>query len=277
MTEPTTETMTYEPCDQCEAPLDEQQRYCVVCGASRRHATDPLARYLAADRRPQPAVVAPPAASRADGRWTAAALALLPVAAAIGVLVGRGAAGGESDVVAALRAQKAPIVQVGGGGATGTPGTAAIAAISSDFSLSKGFVVKLRTLPKAGTDAAAVAAAKRAARVKGATAVGIIDPADFTLKPSAGAGYLLYSGEFKTRAAADKALAKLKKAFPSAAVIAVAKTTASATSSAAVALQEHPTTKQKSDGAKVVQEIQRRKGKSYIDQQRNLPDTIVVP
>jgi hypothetical protein len=180
--------------------------------------------------------------------------------------------------VAALRAQKAPIVQVGaGGGAAGTTGTAAIAAISSDFSLSKGFVVKLRTLPKAGTDPAAVAAAKRAARAKGAPAVGLIDPADFTLKPSPGGGYLLYSGEFKTKSAAAKALAKLKKAFPSAAVIAVTKTAASATSSAAVALQEHPTTKQKSDGAKVVQEIQRRKGKSYIDQQRNLPDTIVVP
>jgi hypothetical protein len=270
--------MTYEPCDQCEAPLDEQQRYCVVCGASRRHATDPLARYLAADRRPQPAVVASPPPSSRDGRWTAAALALLPVAAAIGVLVGRGAGGGEADVVAALRAQKAPVVQVGGSGTASGSGTAAAAAasITSDFSLSKGFVVKLRTLPKAGTDAAAVPAAKRAARAKGAAGVGIIDPADFTLKPSLGGGYLLYSGEFKTKAAAEKALAKLKKAFPSAAVIAVTKK-ASATSSTAVALQQHATAKQKSDGAKVVQEIQRRKGKSYIEQQRNLPDTIVVP
>jgi hypothetical protein len=270
--------MTYEPCDQCEAPLDEQQRYCVVCGASRRHATDPLARYLAADRQPQPAIVAPAASSRGDGRWTAAALALVPVAAAIGVLVGRGGAGGEGDVVAALRAQKAPIVQVGGSGAAGATSTAAAqASIGSDFSLSKGFVVKLRTLPKAGADAASVAAAKSAARGKGASAVGIIDPADFTLKPSPGGGYLLYSGEFKTKAAAQKALAKLKKAFPSAAVVAVTRKAASPTSSAAVALQEHATAKQKSDGAKVVQEIQRRKGKSYIEQQRNLPDTIVVP
>jgi hypothetical protein len=277
MTEPTTETMTYEPCDQCEAPLDEQQRYCVVCGASRRHATDPLAHYLAADRRPPPAVVAPAAPSRGDGRWTAAALALLPVAAAIGVLVGRGGAGGGSDVVAALRAQKAPIVQVGGSGTAGGAATAAPATIASDFSLAKGFVIKLRTLPKAGTDAAAVTAAKRAARAKGASGVGIIDPVDFTLKPSPGGGYLLYSGEFKTRAAATRALAKLKKAFPSAAVIAVTKRAASPTSSAAVALQQHPTTKQKAAGANIVKQIQSRKGKSYVDQQRNLPDTIVVP
>jgi hypothetical protein len=45
----------------------------------------------------------------------------------------------------------------------------------------------------------------------------------------------------------------------------------------AAATPSHPTAKQKVQGAKIVQEIQARKGKSYVQQQRNLPDTIVVP
>ena len=70
-----TETLidsTYEPCAQCDAPLDAAQRYCVFCGASRHHAGDPVARYLAAARRPA-AATAPPAV--AAGRFALRALA----------------------------------------------------------------------------------------------------------------------------------------------------------------------------------------------------------
>jgi hypothetical protein len=271
----TTQTATHQPCDQCGSALDEEQRYCVVCGANRRHPGDPVARHLAAARRPRAATAAlpPAAARRSDGRWTAAAFALLPIAAAIGVLVGRG----NSDVVAALRAQKAPVVQIGSAPAGAAATAPAAAAIASDFTLAKGFVVRLGTLPVAGTDAAAVAAAKRAAGAKGAPDVGLIDPRDFSLAPGSGGAYVLYSGQFTTRAGAAKALARLGKAFPGAAVVTVGKVSGAGGSARATATPSHPTAKQKVQGAKVVQEIQARKGKSYVQQQRNLPDTIVVP
>jgi hypothetical protein len=276
----TTQTLTYQPCDRCGAALDDEQRYCVICGANRRHPGDPVARYLSAARRPHAATAAPAtaAARRTDGRWIAAAFALLPIAAAIGVLVGRG----NSDVVAALRAQKAPVVQIDSGAAS-TGATAPAAAIASDFTLAKGFVVRLSTLPAAGTGAATVTAAKRAAKAKGAPDVGLINPTDFSLTPSSRGAYLLYSGQFTTRAAAAKALRKLDKAFPGAAVVAVGKAAGAAQAARAAGAAgtastgSHPTAKQKAQGAKIVQDIQRSKGNSYVQQQRTLPDTIVVP
>lgn len=284
----TTTVTTYEPCGACGAPLDEQQRYCVECGTSRRHPGDPVARYFAdaaARRRMPPA--APGAAVAGAGRhvenrWIAVALALIPVAAAIGVLVGHHGSGGGSDaqLLAALR---------GSGGAAATSGTAAgsaggAAAIPSDFSLAKGYVVRLGTLPGTGTDAAAVARDERAARAKGATGVGVINPSDFVLRPASGSSYVLYSGQFKTRSEAARALAKLRRHFPKAAVVAVSpaaasggKTAGRISTSASVATQEHPTAKQQADGAQIVQQIQTTKGKTYVQQQRKLPDTIVVP
>ena len=114
------------PARQCGAPLDDAQRYCVFCGASRHHAADPVARYLASARqRPAPPPPSPAATGSARSeRWLMVAIALLPIAAAIGVLVGRDS-GGSEDVVAALRAQKAPVVKVGGATTGGTSLTAA--------------------------------------------------------------------------------------------------------------------------------------------------------
>jgi hypothetical protein len=178
---------TYQPCAECGAALDDEQRYCVVCGTSRRHVTDPLARYLAANRRRTlAAAAAPPAAPRrADGRWVAVALALVPLAAGIGALVGRGGASEDSAVLAALRAQKAPVVQIGAASPAGSATTANTTGTGGHTSRSRAH------------------------------------PARASARP--------------------------------------------------------PTTQQKAAGAKLVREIQARKGKSYVQQQRNLPDTIVVP
>ena len=80
----TTTTLTYEPCGQCGAPLDERQRYCVECGTSRRHPADPVARHftqVARQANPEPAVLAPQPRRGADARVTALVLALLPAAA----------------------------------------------------------------------------------------------------------------------------------------------------------------------------------------------------
>ncbi len=112
---------SWELCDHCQAPLAERQRYCVVCGARRPQADDPAARYFIESARRARAAAAPPspaaAAAGGDGARLRLALviALLPIVAALGIVVGR-AGGGDSQLVDALRAQKAPVVNVIGGG-----------------------------------------------------------------------------------------------------------------------------------------------------------------
>lgn len=119
----------WEPCDHCQAPLAEHQRYCVVCGARRVQADDPVARYfVTAARRARasdaaPTVDAAAAAQSSSSNVRAAIVfALLPLAAAAGVMVGRGSDGDGSQLVEALRAQKAPIVNVVGSGSSNTSG-----------------------------------------------------------------------------------------------------------------------------------------------------------
>jgi len=126
-TPPTGAEPAFEPCDACQAPLDERQRYCVVCGTHRANADDPVARYLAAARRartaPAPSSQGP--SRPAGGARLAVAIALVPLAAALGVLVGRGDSGGNEQVIKALKVQKAPVVNVVPAGATATSGGAA--------------------------------------------------------------------------------------------------------------------------------------------------------
>jgi hypothetical protein len=119
----------WEQCDHCQAPLDERQRYCVACGARRAQADDPVARYfVTAARQARSSTAAPPttpAPRSTSGLRTAIILALIPLAAAIGVVVGRGGTGNDDLLLQALKAQKAPVVNVsgGGGGDTTTDGS----------------------------------------------------------------------------------------------------------------------------------------------------------
>ena len=267
----------YEPCSQCGAPLDDRQRFCVECGASRRHPSDPVTRHFTAVTRhanPDPAAVAPPPRRGADTRLTALILALLPAAAALGVLAGKHNSGSDKDLIAALRAAPATA-------AAGTTASHVAATVTSDFTLGSGYVVRLQTLSST-TSAADVAKVKSADRAKGAPHVGVIDPQDFKLKPSSGKDFVIYSGQFKTRAAAQRALHRLRKSFPKAVVVTVGTPITGHDKAAKIAaedavIRKHPTAKQKSDGAKIVQQIQSKQGKSYVQQQQKLPDTIVVP
>jgi hypothetical protein len=271
----------YDPCDECDAPLAPDQRYCIVCGTNRRHPDDPAARYLASLRRPvaEPVVVAPP--RRSDHRLTIAALALLPIAAAAGVLVANGDAAADPNLVAALKAQQAALSKAGPATAATAP-VAATKALDSDFSRTKGFVVQLDTLPFKTTDADAADAAKADAEKQGAKDVGIINPDDFKLKPASGGDYVLYSGAFKTRAEATKTLKKLAKDFPDAKVVSVGPLSVGGgslkgTVDEDTVIRAHPTKQQEEEGAQVVQDIQSKVGKDYVEQQQQLPDTIVVP
>jgi hypothetical protein len=101
----------YEPCEECGAPLDPQQRYCVNCAARRGNGANPASRYFAVmskrAHRPPPR----PAVKGGSGSRAAAVgfFALLPIAVAIGVVVGRGGNdGGENEaLLEALRNQPA--------------------------------------------------------------------------------------------------------------------------------------------------------------------------
>jgi hypothetical protein len=135
-------TSTWEVCDQCQSPLEPRQRYCVVCGSRRLHGDDPAARYLAeATRRARtgaPAATAP--APRRGASLGTIALALIPLAAALGVLAGRSQAPSDELIVNALKAQRAPVVNVTGavgGAATPTAADGETTASSSKKSAAK--------------------------------------------------------------------------------------------------------------------------------------------
>lgn len=115
ITAPAPVTEGFVPCDTCGAPLDARQRYCVECGNHRPDGEDPVARYLAEARRARNAPPPQEAPARVvGGGRLALAVALVPLAAAVGVLVGRGD-GSDQQVLDALKVQKAPVVNVVGG------------------------------------------------------------------------------------------------------------------------------------------------------------------
>jgi hypothetical protein len=101
----------YEPCEECGAPLDPQQRYCVNCAARRGNGANPSSRYFAAmSQRARRQAVRPPAKDSSGSRAAAVAFfALLPIAVAIGVVVGRsGDNSGENEaLLEALHRQQA--------------------------------------------------------------------------------------------------------------------------------------------------------------------------
>jgi hypothetical protein len=286
-------------CEQCQAPVDRDQRYCVRCGTRQTHAANPAVGYFAADaRRRRTGNGAPPSRGSGGVRALVFALffALLPLAVGIGVLVGRGDSGANDKLIAALEKQKPVVVAAPGAAAPGaspstaasTPSTAASHSgnLPSDFSLGSGFVVKLSTLPVRGTQRSAVTRAEQAARAKGATNVGLINPKDFTTTPKQGStNYIIYSGQFKTRAEAQRALAKLKPRFPTAEVIAVG-AVGGGGGGTVVAHTEFgtvhkvagfkPTAHKVAEDKKVVQKINHEVGKNYVNAQKGLPDTIVV-
>jgi hypothetical protein len=291
----------YQPCDDCGAPLDERQRYCVACGARRRHADDPAARFLAAATRRRRASGASPGVSTATaagrGRRSAplaiaAVISAVPLALGAGVVIGRSSAGGDGKLIAALRAEKAPVIQYTGTGVAPAGGQAAAVASAdttppaSTFALSHGYTVVLGTLPSGSTRPGA-ASAERADQAKGATGVGVIALADFRLTPSpASGGYVIYAGSYSTRAAAQHALSKLKHSFPHAKVVEVKATGGSSGSGGKVLTttrygSAHQVTSYKPTASSLAQGADVAKRDSHATGQlasgSGLPDVVAVP
>jgi len=115
---------TYEPCEECGAPMDPQQRYCVNCAARRGNGANPSSRYFAMVSKRSRRPLVPPAKAKPDQTSRAAAVgffALLPIAVALGVMVGHSGSGsdGNEALLQALRERQATAAGTTGAATTG--------------------------------------------------------------------------------------------------------------------------------------------------------------
>jgi hypothetical protein len=101
---------SYEACEECGSPLDAQQRYCVECGARRGNGANPASRYFAMmSKRSRRPVTGPPKRLPASRAAAVGFFALLPIAVALGVVVGRSGndSGNEAALLKALKSSEA--------------------------------------------------------------------------------------------------------------------------------------------------------------------------
>ncbi len=110
-TSPVQKPQGYEPCEECGAPLDPQQRYCVNCAARRGNGSNPSSRYFAAMSKKARRPLTKGQAARPSNNSRAAAVgffALLPIAVALGVVVGRSGSdnSNEDALLKALKRQE---------------------------------------------------------------------------------------------------------------------------------------------------------------------------
>jgi hypothetical protein len=187
---------------------------------------------------------------------------VVAVVLGVGVLIGRSVSG------TTKKAAAPQVINVGGGTAgSGSAGAATAAAFKSDWPAGKdGYTVELEALPKKGTEASAVAAAKSDVQSKGAPKVGALDSDQY---PSlAGGQYVVYSGVFAKQADAAKALKGLKKSFPKAKVVHVS---ANAGGGAAATGPAKTVSRQQ------LQDLNNTSGSDYYKRSSKLPKKIAIP
>jgi hypothetical protein len=128
MTEEVRRPQAHEPCEECGAPMDPQQRYCVNCAARRGNGANPSSRYFATmSKRARPPLVRPQAKQSPTSRAAAVGFfALLPVALAIGVAIGHNGSGGsdEEALLKALRERQATVASTATGPTAATTAAA---------------------------------------------------------------------------------------------------------------------------------------------------------
>ena len=263
-------------CPSCASPLTADQRYCLECG----ERTVAMSGFLRGQASPEPAAASmpprPPALAPALERDNGpaspaltiiAGVGVLLLAMGVGVLIGRSGSGGRASTA------PAQVITVGAAAGTSSSAAASEASFHSDWPAgTSGYTIRLQTLPESSSGAA-VEAAKTAATAKGAPAVGALRAEEFpSVKAS---GYVVYSGIDTSRAQAVKALASLKKSYPSATVVHVAKggggsgaTSSGSGGSGAGSSLSHPAP------PSVLESLKSTKGKSYVEKSKNLPNVI---
>jgi hypothetical protein len=263
-----------ELCAGCGAPLAPDQRYCLNCGYRRAESRVPYAEVLpgalsrgsGGDGPPAATGTAASPAGPAPGAWTPAValigVGVVAVVLGVGVLIGRSVSGSTK------KASAPQVISVGG--AAGGPATASASAgpkFTGDWPAGKeGYTVELKALSKAGTQPAAVAAAKSDAQSKGAAKVGALDSDSY---PSlAGGQYVVYSGIYKTQPEAAKALKGLKKSFPQAKVIHVSQSGGASGASTGSA---------KSLSRQQLNSLNSTSGSDYFKKSSKLPKKIAIP
>jgi hypothetical protein len=260
-----------DPCAECGAALAADQRYCLSCGARR---ADPRVAYgeLLAERHPAAHGEPEPVLAQPARDWTPmvalGALGGLALVLIIGVLIGKT---GFGDAKQAAAPQVIRLGPSAGGATAGTAlaSTSAGGTFKSDWPSGRsGYTVELGVLPKSGTDAAAVAAAKSDAQAKGAPAVGALDSAAYKSLP--GGQYVLYSGVFSTKAQANGALKKLKSKFPSAQVVQVS-------TEAPKAKADYAGKQSAKLDKKQLEDLNNLSGDEYAKRSRKLPTTTALP
>jgi hypothetical protein len=259
-----------EPCAGCGAPLAEDQRYCLACGARRSGPRVAYRELLGRD--PGAADTATAAGGAPPARdWTPmialAALGGLALVLVIGVLIGKTGFGDSKQASAPQVIRVGP--STGAAAPTALASTTSAGAFKSDWPAGKnGYTVELGVLPKAGADAAAVQKAKSDAQAKGAPAVGALDSDSFKSLP--GGKYVVYSGVFTTKAQAAAALKKLKAKFPAAQVVQVSGTAPKASTSY-VGKQSAKLS------ASQLSALNNLSGDAYAKRSRKLPTTTALP
>jgi hypothetical protein len=198
-----------------------------------------------------------------------AGVGVLLLAMGVGVLIGRSSGSSKQPAAAPQVISLAP--------ASTSTGTATAPASEASFTSSwpagkSGYTVQLQTLPESGTSVSAVESAKSAATGKDAKTVGALKSEEFSSLTTG--SYVIYSGVYNKKSEAEKALTGVKKSFPGAKVIKVSNAGGAASTS------EPPT---KSPGGvgqsenhpappSVLKSL--KKGKSYEERSKNLPDVV---
>ena len=115
-----------EPCEECGAPMDPQQRYCVNCAARRGNGANPSSRYFAtmSKRARRPLVGPPPKQSPTSRAAAVAFFALLPLAVGLGLVIGRSGSGDDNSDALLQALRERPAATAGPLATTGSAATA---------------------------------------------------------------------------------------------------------------------------------------------------------
>ena len=253
------------------------QRYCLECGLRRADARIPFQDVLEARIRREAgagtarvsAVAAPlPVHRQVSPVYAGAGVALLGLALALGILIGSAAGDDQPRQVAAAPPQ---VITV----AAPAAGQPVAQEFTSDWTAGKdGYTVQLRTLPKDGTDVAAVQAAKSEAQSKGASEVGALDSDEFaSLDPG---NYVVYAGVFNSRKQAARELRGLKAEFAGAKVVRVS-ASGGALSSKGDKDALSGKKKEATVGKDQLKDLQGLSPDEYEKKAKKLPDTTKLP